>query len=509
MSPRATLTTLVSLAIALAGCTSSSTTGTETSTSAPPATSDTATTSQSATSSIQEAALSNVPRFKSFVACDDNRAKLPWECSTIDVPLDRSDPKSATIPIRVWALPHSDTTTPEGPPLFLTPGGPGEEGLANDGLFFMQKPMRAHHDMIAIDPRGTGRSAAIDCPPMQKGFTTLKEAYESFTACGQQLGPNADRYGAADRILDLEDVRTKLGYDKIFFHGESAASTDAIAYAARFPQHLAALVFDSGYDAMTPDDYYKHFVAHGLLDVADGMCSDDPTCAADTTPAHVAIEWLITTVRQHPIVQSGQTIDPTRVAQLTDADALRLTKAARAAKTGDVQPLIGLAAEFPSWVSGDQGPATGFSQGAFAAVSCNDNWTPWSKTDPVAVRRQKLTDALAALPNDYFAPWTTTEWVGYQPLEGCIEWPAPDRYEPPHPDGFTLNNVPTLILAGDREPDSNGSRQLLHMFPQASFRIVHGAQHPALSAGDCAATYEAQFLDTLTAPTGDACTTGG
>jgi pimeloyl-ACP methyl ester carboxylesterase len=451
-------------------------------------------------------ALTSDPRFKDYTSCEDDRAKLPWVCTTLTVPIDRSDPKSATIPIRVWALPHSDTSTPEGVPLFLTPGGPGEEGLANYGLFFMQKPLHAHHDIIAIDPRGTGRSAAIDCPGLQKGWTSLQQAYSFITACGQQLGANADRYGAADRILDLEDLRASLGYDKIFYHGASAASTDVIAYAARFPQHLAAIVFDSGFVEAGQEDAFGHFRAHGLLDVADGLCGDDPTCAADTTAPHDAITWLIDTVRRSPITQDGQTIDAARVAQLTDSDAMRTVKAARAAKSGNLQPIVALATEFPMWVSGDNGPATGLSQGAQVAALCNDAWAPWNKTDPPSARRQKYDAALAALPTDYFAPWTVAEWIGNMPMEGCIDWPAPDRYEPVSPDGFKLTGVPTLVLAGDREPDTEGARQLLDLFPEASFRIVHGAQHPALSAGDCAAAFEAQFLETLVAPTGNACT---
>jgi pimeloyl-ACP methyl ester carboxylesterase len=462
-----------------------------------------ASTASSTTSSTQ--ILTSDPRFKDFTSCQDDRAKLPWVCTTLTVPIDRSDPKSATIPIRVWALPHSDTSTPAGVPLFLTPGGPGEEGLGNHGLFFMQKPFHAHHDIVAIDPRGTGRSAAIDCA-LQKGYTSLQQFYSLITACGQQLGANADRYGAADRILDLEDLRVSLGYDKIFYHGESAASTDVIAYAARFPQHLAAIVFDSGFVETTQDDAFSHFVAHEFLDVADGLCSDDPTCAADPTAPHDAITWLIDTVRSSPITQDGQTIDATRVAQLIDSDAVRTVTAARAAKAGNLQPLVALANQFPMWVSSDNGPASGFSQGAQFAALCNDAWTPWNKTDPPSARRPKYDAALAALPADYFAPWTVAEWIGYMPVEGCIGWPVPDRYEPVHPDGFKLTGVPTLILAGDRETDTEGARQLLDLFPDASFRIVHGAQHPALSAGDCAAAFEAQFLETLVAPVGNACT---
>ena len=468
-----------------------------------PSTSATSAVGVSTTSSTLT--LSSDARFKDYTSCQDDRAKLPWVCITLTVPLDRSDPKSATIPIRVWALPHSDANTPEGLPLFLTPGGPGEEGLANYGLFFMQKPFHAHHDIIAIDPRGTGRSAAIDCA-LQKGYTSLLLFYSLIVACGQQLGPNADRYGAADRILDLEDVRVSLGYDKIFYHGASAASTDVIAYAARFPQHLAAIFFDSGFVETGQDDAFGHFVAHGLLDVADGLCSDDPPCAADATAPHDAITWLIDSVRRSPITQDGQTIDAARVAQLIDAAPVRTVQAARAAKTGDLQPLVALGTKFPMWVSGDNGPATGFSQGAMFATLCNDAWTPWNKTDPPSARRQKYDAALAALPADYFAPWTVAEWTGYMPSDGCIGWPVPDRYEPVHPDGFKLTTVPTLILVGDRETDTQGARQLLDLFPEASFRIVHGAQHPALSAGDCAAAFEAQFLETLVAPTGNACT---
>jgi pimeloyl-ACP methyl ester carboxylesterase len=85
--------------------------------------------------------------------------------------------------------------------------------------------------------------------------------------------------------------------------------------------------------------------------------------------------------------------------------------------------------------------------------------------------------------------------------DGCLGWPAPDRFEPAVPAGAEFPEVPTLILAGDS--DTIVPRELvetLHAeFPDAAFVTVAGAGHPVTGPawGDCAPGLVAQMFDSL------------
>src|SRR5262249_58591418 len=94
-----------------------------------------------------------------------------------------------------------------------------------------------------IDQRGTGLSRPINCGSIQNGVTG--NVYTAFAQCASQLGASANDYGSGDVGLDIDAVRAALGIDRFDFYGGSYAAADIQAYAARFGQHLAAVVLDS------------------------------------------------------------------------------------------------------------------------------------------------------------------------------------------------------------------------------------------------------------------------
>src|SRR3954447_11417556 len=146
--------------------------------------------------------------------CDDPPGTL---CGSIRVPLDRSNPRSSTIPIFFAVIPHSDPGPATGTILGAA-GGPGLSSTA-EGLFpFLFGPLLDKRDLLAVDLRGTGRSAAIDCDALQHGVGDLLDAIRS---CGAQLGSSWARYGSLDRAEDIEAVRAALGIPLLDFYGVS------------------------------------------------------------------------------------------------------------------------------------------------------------------------------------------------------------------------------------------------------------------------------------------------
>ena len=170
-------------------------------------------------------------------------------------------------------------------------------------------------------------------------------------------------------------------------------------------------------------------------------------------------------------------------------DPAELVNAIAAFRKGNPQPLLAIADDHRPG-SGDPGNPSEFSAGATSATACSDQDFVWNRTDPIAVRERKYRAALAALPPNAFAPFSKRSWVTYL-YEGCLMWPAPDRFVPAVPANATFPNLPTLMLVGDSDTavPREVSETLHAEFPHATFVLVAGAGHPVAGPawGHCAA----------------------
>ena len=89
----------------------------------------------------------------------------PFQCGTLQVPLDYAKPNGTTISLSVVRLPATDPAHRIGS-LFLNPGGPGGSGVdytvfAGPDLYTPE--VRARFDLVGFDPRGIARSTALRC----------------------------------------------------------------------------------------------------------------------------------------------------------------------------------------------------------------------------------------------------------------------------------------------------------------------------------------------------------
>ena len=89
----------------------------------------------------------------------------PFQCGTVQVPLDYDQPHGATISLALVRLPATDPAHRIGS-LFLNPGGPGGSGVdftlfAGPSLY--TDAVRARFDLVGFDPRGVFRSSALRC----------------------------------------------------------------------------------------------------------------------------------------------------------------------------------------------------------------------------------------------------------------------------------------------------------------------------------------------------------
>lgn len=191
---------------------------------------------------------------------------LPFQCGTVQVPLDYSEPGVASISIALIRLPASDPSQRIGS-LFFNPGGPGGSGV--DFILgyapFLPTELTAHFDIVGFDPRGIARSTALRCfgTPRQWGpyFTpfafpltpeeeAIWEAADRFlvSECEQRAGAIIDHMSTADVARDLDLLRQAVGDEQLNYVGYSYGSYLGVTYANLFPNNFRALVVDGVLD---------------------------------------------------------------------------------------------------------------------------------------------------------------------------------------------------------------------------------------------------------------------
>jgi proline iminopeptidase len=91
--------------------------------------------------------------------------------------------------------------------------------------------------------QGSYHFAALAGPYMEP---SLRLVYFDQRGSGQSERPWTGEYGIAALIEDIEGLRRKLGVPRIALIGHSFGGALALEYAARYPEHVSAVVFVAG-----------------------------------------------------------------------------------------------------------------------------------------------------------------------------------------------------------------------------------------------------------------------
>ena len=389
-------------------------------------------------------------------------------CGTLPVPLDRRDPGRGTIEVGFEFYPHTGPGASAGL-ILAQEGGPGYSTTGSrDGYVRMLGPLRADRDILLVDKRGTGRSAAVDCPTLQ---LDAEASQADIAACGRQLGADAWHYRTADAADDVAEVVAALGYTRAAFYGDSYGTWFGQVLAALHPDLLSVMVLDSAYPVA--DDPVDTEVTHGQA-AMEIVCRRSPSCAALGGSADARFAALLARLRAEPA--TGPAPDGNGVPRTVTADpgALFLVvatagnapttwrdldAAGRAlADSGDAAPLLRLVAEARGGFGG--GPnVQAFSAGLADAVQCADYPAKFGRASAPPEREAQLDAYVAGLERrdpGTFAPFTLADAFrnpyDVQGYRTCLAWPAPpaDAAPPgPLPPGTSLPRIPTLVLAGE------------------------------------------------------------
>jgi pimeloyl-ACP methyl ester carboxylesterase len=446
-------------------------------------------------------------------------------CGTVSVPLYRAHPKDGSIDIFFALFTHTSYGPPESAIVF-NGGGPGNstsDPLTAISTLALVGADLDVHDLLLIDDRGEGLSGTIDCKPLQHGTGRAEEAVAD---CAAQLGGAASRYANGDVAQDVDAVRAALGYEKIDYYVWSWGGNDATAYATRFASHVRSLVLDS--PAGVPDqvDYLRtrRFSTHAEPRKVRLACAYSPTCRVDHPDADAELARLVGEIRSHPLSGREYDANGNRVRVHVDETNLlfyilsgggngstgyfvstgEILAAARALDQKDPAPLLRLEAEayfpFPNGVN--YGNPTLFSIGAAGGEACADVIPPWSWKASPSARVDQYNDALAALPANYYAPFSkaAANAAGYAEVRGlCPWWELPTAPSRVTEHGAKFPDVPTLVLSGDMDdsvPYEEVSRVAAE-FPRGTLVRVAASGHVVSGYSHCAAVLEARFVETL------------
>ncbi|WP_432949487.1 alpha/beta hydrolase [Kribbella sp. CA-253562] len=194
-------------------------------------------------------------------ACPDG---VPQEvaCSTLQVPLDYSDPNGRQITLTVSGIGSLSAKHF----LLVNPGGPGASGLGTEQMVSAGLPQAVadQYAVFSFDPRGVGLSSPVDCgdlsgltPHPALPYRAANKAQEAqrislakqvAARCGAKAKDLLPHITTENAARDMDRIRIALGRDKIDYLGYSYGSKLGATYATLFPSHTGRMILDSVVD---------------------------------------------------------------------------------------------------------------------------------------------------------------------------------------------------------------------------------------------------------------------
>ncbi len=344
-------------------------------------------------------------------------------------------------------------------------------------------------DLVLVDQRGTGRSAPLECPRPAILDESPTQMAARMRACLAELETRADlrQYGTAVAMLDLEDVRAALGYERINLYGGSYGSRAALTYLRQHPDRVRAVVLDGvapppwliGPD-VAPD-------AQRALDLHFARCAREPACAAAFPGLPEAFRALLARLERepatvtvpHPVTAEATTVTLTRsllasivrvLSYSSETASLLPLLLHSAHRTGDLKPLAAQALQLEDLLS--------LAEGMHMSVLCAED-LPF--VDLAAARQR----AAGTYVGDAFI-------TAYD--EVCRFWPRAAL--PPGDREPVTSAAPVLVLSGEVDPVTpprNGAAAM-QTLRNAAHVVLPGEAHGIVYRG-CVQRLVADFLD--------------
>jgi pimeloyl-ACP methyl ester carboxylesterase len=409
-------------------------------------------------------------------------------CLTLSVPLDWQAPTARKIDVFAAVIPALSRSA-SSDPLFLLPGGPGQNG---DALLQLVptafRTINQSRDLVLVYPRGTARSALLRCAAPKTLATNDAEMRAALKACAAAQTVDTRFFTSIEIVQDMEAVRAALGYARINIWGGSFGTRLAQHYANRYPARTRSLILD-GATPLTDSILLStpHSMEQAVASIS-AACTHNKSCAVQMPDMQGQLRGLMTRLAAQP--QRILLVDPaTLKPQTMMLDGKSLAMAIRlslyAPQTRAMLPPLIKAA-----LAGNYQPFAAFasSAGGQDAVSTGAHLSAMCAEDVSAVTASQVQQASAATLLGH------SEYETY--LQQCALWPhrmltAQERL-------WTAPDVPALVLSGALDPVTPPAlgAKTAALFKRSRHIIVPASGHISSSFG-CAPKLLEQFLDDL------------
>jgi pimeloyl-ACP methyl ester carboxylesterase len=428
-------------------------------------------------------------------------ASISARCGMLAVPLDRHDPRSATLQLNLAVVPALNRRA-EASPLFLLAGGPGQGALSMyAGFASAFTRANRNHDIVMVDQRGTGNSSPLSCdyPDDWVAQSDAMPALRLATlSCLKKYGDRVRFYTSSAAVADLDAVRTALGYGVIDLYGVSYGTRVAQLYMRRFPLNVHAAILDGvtypeqvlGPD--TPQD------AERALELIVRRCQESPDCAGaypdlqhelaelrgrfGTEKLMISIDDPNTGLPLKVEFNRGVFNASLRFLSYSSSQASLLPALIHQASKGWLGPLAAQAIMIARQ-AGEQ-----LASGMQNSVVCAEDVPFFAITDTDRARLSRTyqgADQMDAL------------------RQICALWPR--GYVDPDLHAVLKSSIPTLLLSGDADPvtpPADAVRAALGLTRHRHL-ILGGEGHGQVATG-CMPRLIAEFLDSASPETLDA-----
>jgi pimeloyl-ACP methyl ester carboxylesterase len=443
--------------------------------------------------------------------------KLSWtkcgranECADLTVPLDYTKPGGHDIKVKLLRIKARDQGKRLGS-LVVNPGGPGASGVdyAAAADSFVGTRVRRYYDVVGFDPRGVGRSTAVDClgdgaldeflgydptpddASEEQGLLSQMKAMAS--GCQARSPELLPHVGTVDAARDMDVLRAALGDAKLTYLGKSYATLLGSTYAELFPERVGRFVLDG----VVPPDLTAEEMAEGQargFEMATRAyvkdCVDQGSCILGSS-VDEGMRWLRAFLKRLDAkpLPSGDRAAP----QLNEAWASLglgaalydqgawgiLTEALKDAQAGDGTALMALADTYADRQPG--GGYTGNIIEAMYAVNCLDR----PDSPDLATYRANAEKFSRVAPT----------WGGFLAWGNlaCGDWPvkavATPGGPPVGPHKIAAEGSDTIVVVGTtRDPATiyEWSQRLRDQLANAVLVSFDGDGHTAYGrANDC------------------------
>jgi len=216
--------------------------------------------------------------------------RVEVRCGSVQRALDPARPDGPRIEVQFAVLPAL-SRQPLPDPVFFLAGGPGQSAMAlAPTVLAMLERLRLRRDVVLVDQRGTGRSAALLCPDeaSARSFAAWDVAAQrqAMAACRKALQKLSYIAQPTDlaffttplAMQDLDAVRQRLGADQINVVGVSYGTRAALDYQRQFGAHVRRSVLDG---VAPPDMALPASAAldsQAALDSLWADCAAEPAC---------------------------------------------------------------------------------------------------------------------------------------------------------------------------------------------------------------------------------------